>query len=163
MHSSLRMLQGLQQGPSVRQQLHQPSVRVSQGPRMRLRRGRGVRVALRMADDAANLAQDLAETFSEVLNHLIPLVDAEKLDRGELPALRILLMRLATLFPEYEAERKAGRATGTLMDENGWKEFQELLQRLESELDSPGEQDWRSSKLHSQIRACLDAWRVPTP
>src|ERR1041385_2769656 len=98
-----------------------------------------------MSDELSNIAQDLAETFSEVLNHLIPLLDTEKLDRGELPALQILLTRLATLFPEFEAERKAGRASGSLMDENGWKEFQVLLQRLESEIDSPVEQEWRSS------------------
>jgi len=116
-----------------------------------------------MDDETPNLAQDLAETFSEALNHLIPLLDAEKLDRAELPALRILLTRLATLFPEFEAERKAGRATGTVMDEVGWNEFQELLRRLESEIDSPVEQDWRSSSLHSQIRACLEAWRIPMP
>lgn len=116
-----------------------------------------------MADEVSSVAQDLVETFSEALNHLVPMVDAEKLDRGELPTLRNLLRKLATLFPEYEAERKAGRATGTLMDENGWKEFQELLQLLESEIDSSVEQDWRSSDLHSQIRACLDAWHIPMP
>ena len=110
-----------------------------------------------------DLAQDLAETFSEMLNHLIPMVAAAELDRTELLALRELMTKLATLFPEYEAERRAGLATGTLMDDNGWEQFQELQRTLDAVLNGATEGGWHDLKLRSQALVCLKAWGILTP
>jgi hypothetical protein len=116
-----------------------------------------------MTEPAPDLAQDLAETFSEVLNHLIPMVEAADLDRAELLVLRELLTKVGTLFIEYEEERKAGRATGTLMDDNGWLQFQELQQQLEVELNGSAQHGWQDLKLRSQALVCLKAWGIVMP